>query len=252
MKRFAYLLAGMGILAAILPAQAPKKQRAPGSSPDDPQPRVVTPGQPGQPPSDAIILFDGKDLSKWTSRDGAALRWVVKDGVILSTSVHKESGKTQDLVTKDRFGAAQIHLEFSIPNMPQMKGQAKGNSGVYLQSRYEIQVLDSYQNPTYPNGSAGALYARFQPLVNASRPPEQWQTYDIVFHAAKCGADGAFAEPGSLTLFFNGVLVQDHVPVTGSRKCDPAPGPLMLQDHYHPDAPNTPIKYRNIWLRPLD
>ncbi|MCC7174234.1 MAG: DUF1080 domain-containing protein [Bryobacterales bacterium] len=238
--------------AALLAAQAPEQKRAPGSSPDDPQPRVVTPGKAGQPPSDAIVLFDGKDLSQWTSRDGAALRWVVKDGAILSTSVTKESGKSQDLITKQRFGSAQLHLEFSIPNMPGHKGQAKGNSGVYLQSRYEIQVLDSYNNPTYPNGSAGALYGRSSPLVNPSLPPEQWQTYDIVFHAPKCTPDGKFAEPGSLTLFFNGVLVQDHTPVTGSRACNPEPGPLLLQDHYHPEAPNTPIRFRNIWLRPLE
>jgi hypothetical protein len=245
-------LLGAVLLATLLAAQAPQRGRAPGSSPNDPQPRVVDSGQPGQPPSDAIVLFDGKDLSKWTSRDGAALRWLVKDGTIVSASVNKESGKTQDLVTKERFGSSQIHLEFSVPNMPGMKDQARGNSGVYLQSRYEIQILDSYRNPTYPNGSAGALYGRSAPLVNASRPPEQWQTYDIMFRAPKCTPEGKFAEPGALTLIYNGVLVQDHAPVAGSRACNPEPGPLLLQDHYHPDAPNTPIRFRNIWLRPLE
>jgi len=240
-----------GAIAAALFAQTSGQLRVPGSSPDDPQPRVVTPGSPGQPPSDAVVLFDGADLAKWTSRDGSPLRWVVKDGAILSTSVHKESGKTQDLVTREKFGAAQIHLEFSIPSMPGMKGQARGNSGVYLQGRYEIQILDSYQNPTYPNGSCAALYGRFAPLVNASRPPEEWQSYDIVFHPPKCVPDGTLAEAGTLTLLHNGVLVQDHVPVTG-RTCNAEPGPLLLQDHYHPDAPNTPMKFRNIWLRTLE
>jgi hypothetical protein len=211
----------------------------------------VDPGKPGQPPSDAVILFDGRDLSQWASRDGEPLRWVVKDSAIVSGSLHTESGKTQDLITKEKFGSAQIHVEYAVPNMPQMKGQARGNSGVYLQGRFEIQVLDSYRNPTYPNGSNGALYGRSAPPVNASRPPEEWQSYDIVFHAPKCGADGKFAEPGTLTLLHNGVLVQDHAPVTG-RTCNADPGPLLLQDHYHPDAPNTPIKFRNIWLRRLE
>jgi hypothetical protein len=248
-KPFAMLLCAVMAASA---APAPQQNRAPGSSPDDPQPRVVDPGREGQPPSDAVVLFDGRDLGQWTSRDGSPLRWVVKDGVIVSASVHAESGKTQDLVTRDKFGSVQIHLEFSIPSMPEMKGQARGNSGVYLQSRYEIQILDSFRNPTYPNGSCAALYGRFPPLVNASRPPEQWQTYDIVFHAPRCAADGTFAEPGWLTLLHNGVLAQDHVPVTGSRVCSPEPGPLMLQDHYHPDAPNTPMKFRNVWLRSLE
>jgi hypothetical protein len=247
-----FLLAGAGLVTLMLPvASAQQQNRPPGSSPNDPQPKVVDPGKPGQAPSDAVVLFDGRDLSKWTSRDGAALRWTVKDGAILSTSVAKESAKTQDLVTKESFGSAQIHVEFAIPSMPNQKDQARGNSGVYLQSRYEIQVLDSYQNPTYPNGSAGALYGRSAPLVNSSRPPEQWQSYDIVFHAPKCTPEGKFARAGTLTLLFNGVLVQDQTPVTGSRTCNPAPGPLLLQDHYHPDAPNTPIRFRNIWIRPL-
>jgi hypothetical protein len=253
MRSSVFLSTGAGLIALMFSVSLAQQQnRPPGSSPNDPQPKVVDPGKPGQAPSDAVVLFDGRDLSKWTSRDGAALRWAVKDGVIVSTSVAAGSGKTQDLVTKDGFGSAQIHLEFAIPSMPNQKDQARGNSGVYLQGRYEIQVLDSFQNPTYPNGSAGALYGRSAPLVNPSRPPEAWQSYDIVFHAPKCTPEGKFARPGSLTLLFNGVLVQDHTPVTGSRTCNPEPGPLLLQDHYHPDAPNTPIRFRNIWLRPLE
>jgi hypothetical protein len=246
------LLTGAGVLSLLLPlAFAQQQGRPTGSSRNDPQPKVVDPGRPGHPPSDAIVLFDGKDLSMWTSRDGAALRWVVKDGVILSTSAATATDKTQDLVTKERFRSAQIHLEFAVPNMPGQKDQARGNSGVYLQGRYEIQILDSYQNPTYPNGSAGALYGRSSPLVNASRPPDEWQSYDIIFHDPKCTPEAKYEAPGTLTLLFNGILVQDGTPVTGPGACDAAPGPLLLQDHYHPDAPNTPIRFRNIWLRPL-
>jgi hypothetical protein len=135
--------------------------------------------------------------------------------------------------------------------MPDMQGQARGNSGVYLQGRYEIQVLDSFNNPTYPHGSNAALYGWFPPLVNASRPPGEWQTFDIVFHAPKCDGQGKLAEPGRLTLLHNNVLVQDHVPVVPRRGCSAEPGPLLLQDHYHPAVTQTPMKFRNIWVREL-
>lgn len=218
----------------------------------EPQPRVVTPGKAAfAPPSDAIVLFGGSDLSEWVHRDGRPAQWNVKDGEIVCKS---GSG---DIYTKRKFGSAQIHVEFNIPPMPQVKDQARGNSGVYLEGRYEIQVLDSYQNPTYPNGSAGALYGQYAPLVNASRPPGEWQTYDIVFHIPKCDAEGKLTQPGTLTLFHNGVLVQDHVTIksrtAGSNAnsvCEP--GPLMLQDHYHPDVKETFMRFRNVWYRPLE
>lgn len=215
------------------------------------QPRVVSPGNPGQPPSDAVVLFDGKDASEWVHRDGSPAKWPIVDGALTCKS---NSGH---IYSKRRFGSAQIHLEFAIPSMPMAKDQAKGNSGVYLQSRYEIQVLDSYQNPTYPVGSCGALYGQSAPLVNASRPPEQWQSYDIVFHAPRCGPDGKQVAPGTLTLLHNGVLVQDHVTIKSNtaegergRVCEP--GPLMLQDHFHPDVKETFMRFRNIWYRPLE
>lgn len=213
----------------------------------DEQPRCV---DPGPPPSDAVVLFNGKDVSEWVYRDGRPAAWPVKDGAMVCST---GSGH---IFTKRKLGSAQIHLEFSTPYMPNAKDQARGNSGVYLQGRYEIQILDSYQNPTYPNGSAGALYGQYAPLVNASLKPREWQAYDIVFHAPKC-ADGKVTEAGTLTLFFNGVLVQDHVtiksPTAGSGRgnvCDP--GPIMLQDHYHPDVKETPLRFRNIWYRPLE
>jgi len=218
----------------------------------DPQPVVIDPGSPTKAPSDAIVLFDGKDLSEWTTPDGMLTGWTVQDGVIVSTrrdaAVQRKPG---DLLSKRKFGSAQIHVEYDIPSMPDATGQARGNSGVILQTRYEIQVLDSFNNLTYPEGSNAALYGYFPPLVNASRPPEQWQVYDIVFHAPKCDAQAKLAEPGRLTLLHNGVLVQDHVPVVPRKGCPADPGPLLLQYHFHPAVAETPIKFRNIWVRPL-
>jgi len=218
---------------------------------EGPQPRVVDPGKLGQPPSDAVVLFDGKDLSQWVHANGEPAKWPVVDGVMTCKT------GTGDIYSKSKFGNAQIHVEFATPYMPQAKSQARGNSGVYIQGRYEVQVLDSYNNPTYANGSCGALYGQYAPLVNVCRPPEQWQTYDIVFHPPKCGSDGSVSEPGTLTVLQNGVLVQDHVTIQGittlgdkTNVCDP--GPLRLQDHYHPDVKETFMKFRNVWYRPLD
>ncbi len=217
----------------------------------EPQPRVVDAGTNGGPPSDAVVLFDGKDLREWTSADGGPAAWPVSDGAMTCKS------GTGDIYTKRKFGSAQIHVEFATPSMPNAKSQARGNSGVYLQGRYEVQVLDSFHNPTYPNGSCGALYGQSAPLVNVCRPPEQWQTYDIVFHAPTCSADGAVTTPGTLTMLHNGVLVQDHVAIKGvsggaqkGNVCEP--GPLRLQDHFHPDVKETFMRFRNIWYRPLE
>jgi hypothetical protein len=147
-------------------------------------------------------------------------------------------------------------LEFSTPFMPNATGQARGNSGVYLQGQYEIQVLDSYENPTYANGSAGAVYGQHPPRVNASRPPEQWQSFDFVFHAPRCDRAGNVRRPATLTLLHNGVLVQDHVTIKTSTPggisnslCDA--GPILLQDHFHPEAKDTLLRFRNIWVRPI-
>jgi hypothetical protein len=223
----------------------------------EPQPKVVDPGGPGRAPSDAVVLFDGRDLSAWTTRDGELHGWTAADGAIASGAKHQRGpvppggSRTWDLLSKQTFGDAQIHIEFAIPNMPGQKGQAKGNSGVYLQGRYEVQVLDSWENPTYANGSNGALYGRSAPTVNVSRRPGEWQSFDIVFHAPVCGEGGVVSKPGSLTLLHNGVLVQDHVEVVPRSGCVDTPGPLRLQDHYHPDAEVTAIRFRNIWVRQL-
>lgn len=217
----------------------------------DAQPPVVDPGTAERAPSDAIVLFDGNNTGEWVHKDGRSAEWVVQDGALICKS------GTGDIQSRKTFGSAQIHLEFSIPSMPQAKGQARGNSGVYIQGRYEVQVLDSFGNPTYANGSAAAVYGQHPPLVNVSRPPEQWQSYDFIFHAPRCNTDGSVLRPATLTLLHNGVLVQDHVSITkntpGSESgalCEP--GPILLQDHFHPEVKDTLLRFRNIWVRPLE
>jgi hypothetical protein len=218
-----------------------------------PHPRVVTPGtestqeQPGKPPSDAIVLFDGKDLSKWQSaKGGAEAPWKVENGVLVVNG-------GGDIVTKEEFGDCQLHVEWATPNPPSGESQGRGNSGVKIMGRYEVQVIDSYQADTYADGQAGALYGQYPPLVNASRPPGQWQTYDIVFHAPKFSGDGKVTQPATCTVIHNGVLVQDHAELKGTTahkspgvyKAHPPKQPLLLQDHHNP------VRYRNIWIRPL-
>jgi hypothetical protein len=217
----------------------------------DKAPPAVVPGTDGSAPSDAVVLFDGKSTANWTSRKGEGKSCDVARGEMVCRS------GVGDMMTKETFGSAQIHLEFNLPAMSDKKGQLRSNSGVYVQGRYEIQILDSLDNPTYANGMAGALYGQHVPLANPSAGPSKWQYYDIVFHAPKCDASGRVSAPGSLTLLFNGVLVQDHVPVTkasgGAVSGDLcAEGPLLLQDHSgFKDAPMTELRFRNIWARRL-
>ena len=225
----------------------------PQHSLDRPQPPIVTPapaGAPVPPPSDAVVLFDGKSLSNWVSmRPGEAARWKVANGYM---EVVKGSG---DIRTTFEFGDAQLHVEFATPANPpdSLTSQERSNSGVYLMSRYELQVLDSYNNKTYPDGQAGAIYGQYPPLVNASRKPGEWQTYDVVFHRPRFDEAGKLASPARMTVFHNGVLVQDNTeimgPTTHMRRSPYAPHPdklpLLLQDH------GDPIRYRNIWVREL-
>ncbi len=219
----------------------------------DPLPQRIAPATVSKAPSDAIVLFDGKDLSEWSQRDGTLDGWTIENGILLNTAVRKEGEQRRDfdLYSKRKFGSAQVHLEYNIPNMPESSGQGKGNSGVKLQTRYEIQILDSIDNPTYPHGTNASLYNFFPPLVNASALPGEWQTFDIVFHQPKC-INNKLVEAGRLTLLHNGVLVQDHVPVVPRRGCPEGPDKLLLQAHFHPNAKLTPMKFRNIWLRPIE
>jgi hypothetical protein len=207
------------------------------------EPPVVDPGPVGGPPSDAVVLFDGKDLSQFRSQGGGEPKWRLIDGCV-------ETTQTGGLFSKEEFGDCQLHVEWASPAVVKGEGQGRGNSGVYLQGRYEIQVLDSYQNKTYSNGQAGAFYGHNAPLVNACRKPGEWQAYDIIFHAPKAQPDGT-VKPGFFTVLHNGVLIQDHVPVGGqSTTAAPLSGvvdkaPLFLQDH------GNPVRYRNIWIRRL-
>ena len=209
---------------------------------EPPEPKVIDAGGPGRAPSDALVLFDGKDLSAWRGEKGEP-KWKVTDG-------YMEVNGTGSLITKTEFGDCQLHVEWATPSEVNGDGQGRGNSGIYLQGRYEIQVLDSYQNKTYPDGQAGAFYGNFAPLVNASRKPGEWQVYDIIFHPPRLAPDGKGVVPGSFTVLHNGVLVQDHVPVKSSTTAAAftgavEKGPLVLQDH------GNPVRYRNVWLRPL-
>ena len=239
--------------AAILMAGSAGAQPSsqwPIHSKERPQPVVVDPGPGALPvpaPKDAIILFDGTDLSKWVQKNGEAARWVVRDGYF---EARPGSG---DLMTRDSFGDVQLHVEWASPDPPKGSDQDRGNSGVYLMSKYEVQVLDSYNNKTYPDGQAGALYGQFPPLVNASRPPGVWQSYDIVFRGPRFDSSGALQRPATFTVLHNGVLVQDHVTLSGPTAHYARPPyeahaeklPILLQDHGHP------VRYRNIWLREL-
>ncbi len=217
---------------------------------DRPRPRMVTPGAtPGAPPSDAIVLFDGKDLSKWqTVKKGqvSPAAWKLGDGYFECV------GTAGDLVTKEKFGDIQLHVEWASPEKIQGSSQSRGNSGILIMHRYEIQVLDSWNNPTYADGQAGAIYGQWPPLVNASKPTGQWNVYDIVFKAPKFES-GKLVKPAYVTVFENGILLHDHMEIIGAmvhRKVahyEPhdAEEPLALQDHH------TPVRYRNIWVRRL-
>jgi hypothetical protein len=202
------------------------------------------------------VLFDGKDLSKWMMVDGLPAEWTLQDGTMVCPT------GAGDLHSRVKFRSAQIHVEFNVPPMREHHGQARGNSGVMLHARgNEIQILDSFENPTYADGACGGFYGVAPPLVNASRRPGEWQTYDIVYHAPVCGPGGQVKSPGSVTVLHNGVLVQDHVPAMPKSGCLEE-GPLILQDHngfggrrVPPStpmkAPTTPMRFRNIWLRRL-
>jgi hypothetical protein len=202
---------------------------------------------PVAPPSDAIVLFDGRDLSHWRNAEGGPAKWTVRDGYFATTA------GTGSIHTKESFGDVQLHLEWSTPTPAQGAGQGRGNSGVFLMGLYEIQVLDSYQNDTYADGQAAAVYGQYPPLCNASRPPGEWQSYDIFFRRPRFDADGTLLRPARVTVLHNGVLVQDNVDLSGPTSwLQNAPYqvhadrlPLSLQDHANP------VRFRNIWARDL-
>lgn len=214
-----------------------------------PQPPVVTPGVAGGPPSDAVVLFDGTDAAAWANaKTGEAAGWKVGNGYM---EVVRGTG---NIKTREAFGDCQLHLEFATPEEVIGQGQGRGNSGVFLLSLYEVQLLDNYDNPTYADGTCGAIYGQFPPLANACRRPGEWQTYDIVFYGPRWDVDGKLVRPATLTVFLNNVLLQhcqaaqgptNHRVVADCNTPHATEAPLMLQDH------GNPIRFRNIWLRRL-
>ena len=211
---------------------------------------TVAPAKSNEAPSDAIVLFDGSNFNEWLSTpDSTAVRWHLnEDG---SMTVKDKLG---DIQTKKEFGSVQLHLEWRSPPDVQRDGQNRANSGVFLQGRYEVQILDNNNNDTYVNGQVGAIYKQHVPLAKASVPSGEWNSYDIVFHAPEFDTDGKKTKSGTITLLHNGILVQDHVELKGSTEYIGWPkneahgkAPIRLQDH----GDNSRVSYRNIWLREL-
>ncbi|MDH3244994.1 MAG: DUF1080 domain-containing protein [Saprospiraceae bacterium] len=214
----------------------------------EPEPEVVVPGvSSSDPPSDAIILFSGDDLDQWQHNDGRPVEWDLENGIAV---VKKGTG---DIRTKEAFGSIQLHIEWRTPKEIEGEGQGRGNSGLFLQERYEVQILDSYNNRTYSNGQAGSIYKQSIPLANTMRPPGEWQSYDIIYHAPSFEDDGTYAQHPYVTVLHNGVLIQDHVKILGTTEFIGPPkvakhgkSSIMLQDH------GNPVAFRNIWVRELD
>ena len=240
-----------GIVAAFLamalvqcvPAQLPQETEV-----WEPEPVAVRPGTSGEAPADAIVLLGSGGADEWRHTDGGEVEWLMEGGVLTVAA------GTGNIETVRSFGDVQLHLEWRAPARIEGEGQGRGNSGVFLQQRYEVQILDSYENRTYSNGQAASIYKQHIPLVNAMKPPGEWQTDDIVFTAPRFAPDGALETPAYVTVLHNGVLVQNHVELLGktvfigqpSYAAHPPKQPLMLQDH------GNPVSFRNIWVRDLE
>jgi hypothetical protein len=237
--RFSMILlaAVVAVVCVLLPAEA--KEWISGII--WPEVNVVDPGPVGGPPSDAIVLFDGKSMAAWEGGE----KWILKDGYVVTDK--------QDIQTKQAFGDCQLHVEWAAPEKVVGSGQERGNSGVYLMGLYEVQILDCYENTTYRDGMTAAVYKQRPPMVNACRKPGQWQTYDILFEAPRFDAGGKLTRPAYVTVFHNGVVVQNHFAVQGASawnkppvyEAHPAKLPLKLQYHLNP------VRFRNIWIREL-
>jgi hypothetical protein len=238
-----------GLLAVVVPSLA-GAQQWPVHSMERPRPPVVAPGPPGPPapvPSDAIVLFSRGSLSEWEGGGGGAPGWTV------SGDWFAVAPQTGSIRTRRGFGDVQLHIEWAAPAPAAGTGQGRGNSGVFLMGLYEVQILDSYGNDTYPDGQAASLYGQFPPLVNASRPPGEWQSYDIVFRRPRFNADGTLRTPARVTVIHNGVLVHDNVALQGRTAHQRRAAyeahedrlPMSLQDH------GDPVRFRNIWVREL-
>jgi len=246
MNKIVLILVMLSMMSAKIQAQNEEEPKPELTQVWEPEPPVVTPGVAGAPPSDGIILFDGSGFSEWVGIDGNAPKWQVENGIM---TVVKKTGKIE---TKRKFGDCQLHVEWRTPLVVKGEGQGRGNSGIFLQNRYEVQVLDSYENRTYSNGQAGSVYKQFMPLVNACRKPGEWQTYDIIYTAPRFNKDDIIITPARITVVQNGILIQNNVELKGNTVNRGMPkyeahgkAPIMLQDH------DNPVSYRNIWIREL-
>lgn len=264
-SRFFYLLLFASCLTILLSTSTIQAQGCAAAGCNDcgsswrvhdnarPKPPIITPPtestqeKQGKAPSDAIVLFDGSDLSNWRTMDGGKAKWIVKDDYMESV---RGAGYVRTL---QGFGDCQLHVEFMTPTPPQGSSQGRGNSGVFLMGKYEVQVLDSYDNVTYADGQASSIYGQYPPQVNVCRKPGEWQSYDIIFKAPRFCDSGKLTKPAVITVLQNGVLTQDNVEIKGPTNwCSKTPYswhpgklPLALQDH------GNPVRYRNIWVREL-
>jgi hypothetical protein len=238
---------GLAILLIVLGPYAFGQNKPEDTEVWEPVPPIIDTSEPGSPPSDAIVLFDGTNLEAWTNYKGESAQWMVEEGV-LTVAPGKGVIKTKQL-----FGDCQLHLEFRTPAEVVGEGQGRGNSGVFLQERYEVQILDNFDNVTYSNGQVGSVYKQHIPLANPSRKPGEWQVYDIIFTAPRFDDKGAVLQSAFVTVFLNNVVVQNHVEIQGSTAYIGPPSykahgerqALLLQDH------GNPISFRNIWIREL-
>lgn len=239
----------LGLIAMPLAAQVQNRESLDPKVTEvwEPKAKKITPGaMAGDAPSDAVVLFSGKDLNEWTSLDGSPAKWEVKDG---SFTVVKGTG---DIKTKKVFGDIQLHIEWRSPAVVESEGQGRGNSGIFLQERYELQVLDSYESQTYRNGQAGSIYKQHGPLVNATRKPGEWQAYDVIYNAPRFNESGEVIIPAYITVLHNGIVIQNHSEIRGPTEYKGLPvyiahgkASLKLQDH------GNPVSYRNVWVREL-
>lgn len=241
-----YLLLLSFVLISLHQVKAQEEMKPEETEVWSPEPAIVTPGAMTAAPSDAMVLLDGSSLDEWQHEDGSAVKWKLEDGAMTAV---KGAG---DVFTKKHFGSAQIHIEWRTPSVVEGDGQGRGNSGIFLQGIYELQVLDSYNNRTYSNGQAGSIYKQTMPLVNASKGPGEWQVYDIIYHEPTFTSGREYETHPTITVFHNGVLIQDHTKIQGTTPYIGPPkvlqhgkGPLRLQDH------SNPTSFRNIWVREL-
>lgn len=239
------IIAGL-VLSATLQAQDRPTIEPKLTEVWEPVPAKVTPGENSAAPSDAIVLFDGKDLNEWTNGKGGNAEWIVEDGAMTVKP------RTGIIKTKQKFGDFQLHIEWRSPSEVKGEGQGRGNSGIFMMGKYELQVLDSYESVTYSNGQAGSMYKQSIPLVNACKGPGEWQTYDVIFMAPVFTEKGSLKSPARITVLHNGVLIQNNYELKGPTEYNRIPmyvphgkGSLELQDH------GNPVSYRNIWVREL-